>query len=261
MKISIIVPVYNEARHLRQVTERLHRAPCPIAREFIFVDDASTDGSFEILQELKNEFGFRVLSSTSNSGKGAAVARGIRESTGDFVLIQDADFEYDPSDIPQLLRPLINDEADAVYGNRFHRRVPGMLFRHWVANRVLTMLSNVCSGLWLSDMETCYKIFRADLIKGMRLSSRRFGVEVELTAYLAKTRARVLEVPISYAPRTHLQGKKIGWRDGVAALYHILRYNFGRPARVAFENLPTRYLVSSPKGTETVVPTQNRSAS
>ena len=241
-KLSVIVPIYNEQDILRDVLLRLFCAPCPIEREWIIVDDASTDGSRGVLEELARTHPLRLVTQPVNRGKGASVIRGLREVTGDFVMIHDADFEYDPRDIPSLLQPLLDGAADVVYGSRFKHEVRQVhRTYHYFVNRVLTLLSNLCSGIYLTDMETCYKIFRSDLIRAMNLSSQRFGVEVELTAYLAKTRARVFELPIHYYPRTRLQGKKIDWRDGLAALLHLVRFNFLTSADGAFRDLPGRY--------------------
>ena len=245
-KISVIVPVYNEERLLRKVVPKLMSSPCPIEREWIFVDDASRDQSLSILKELSTQFGFKLIEQNPNQGKGAAVIRGFQEATGDLVMIQDADFEYDPSDVPALLQPILDDKADVVFGSRFKKNAP-QIHRtyHYFVNRFLTVLSNLLSGIYLTDMETCYKIFRTDLIKSMRLTSKRFGIEVELTAYVAKVRARIYELPISYYPRTRLQGKKINWKDGVAALLHLIRFNLLVSSDQAFQNLPERYRVSS----------------
>lgn len=242
-KLSLIVPVYNEARQLEQVVRKLMAAFCPIEREWIFVDDQSTDGSTIILERLQNEFPFRLLKQPQNQGKGAAVIRGIQEATGDFIMIQDADFEYDPSDIPTLLQPLLENRADVVFGSRFKATHQVHRTYHYFVNLFLTGISNLLSGIYLTDMETCYKLFRADLIQSMRLKSKRFGIEVELTASIAKTKARLFELPISYFPRTRLQGKKIGWRDGVAAFFHLLYFNLFQKLEDAYdpERLPPRY--------------------
>jgi glycosyltransferase involved in cell wall biosynthesis len=243
MKLSLIVPVYNEEPSLEAVIEALMRSPCPIEREWIFVDDCSKDGSLAILRRLAPKHGFRVIEQNPNRGKGAAVIRGISEATGDFVIIQDADFEYDPRDIPTLLEPLIQDRADVVYGSRF-KKSAAQVHRtyHYFVNRFLTVISNLLSGIYLTDMETCYKVFRRDLVQSMNLRSQRFGIEVEFTAYVAKLRARIFELPISYFPRTRLQGKKINWRDGLAALFHLLRFNSFVSTEQAFKpSLPDRY--------------------
>lgn len=245
MKLSVVVPVYNEERQLEAVVERLMASPCPLEREWIFVEDCSTDRSRDILRKLADRFKFRLLEQTHNQGKGAAVIRGFGEATGDFVMIQDADFEYDPADVPSLLVPLTEGKADVVYGSRFkksHTQVHRTY--HYFVNRLLTVLSNLMSGIYLTDMETCFKIFRRDLLQSMKLTSLRFGIEVELTAYVAKTRARIHEMPISYYPRTRLEGKKIGWKDGVAALFHLMHFNWGTDFTEAFnDRLPDRYKV------------------
>lgn len=233
-KLTVIVPVYNEEAQLRQVILKLMNSPCPIDREWIFVNDASTDGSLKILDDLNPQFGFRILNQKVNQGKGAAIIRAIAESTGDFIMIQDADFEYDPSDIPSLLQPLLANQADVVYGSRFKGGFQVHRTYHYFVNWLLTSLSNLLSGIYLTDMETCYKVFRKDLVKSMNLRSQRFGIEVEFTAYIAKTRARIFELPISYFPRSKLQGKKISWIDGVAALGHLIRFNWLTSPQAAF---------------------------
>ncbi len=241
-KLSVIVPVFNEGPLLRSFVERSISSPCPIEREFIFVDDGSQDDTYSRLAQLSKEFPLQVIRQEENQGKGAAVRRGIEEASGDFIMIQDADFEYDPNDIPALLKPLLDDRADVVYGSRFKQTSPQVhRTYHYFVNRLLTALSNLCSGIYLTDMETCYKVFRADLIKSMNLTSRRFEIEVELTAYSAKTSARIYELPISYRPRTQLEGKKIGWIDGFSALYHLVRYNFFRTFSQSFTGLPDKY--------------------
>lgn len=249
-KVSIIVPVYNEEAHLAQVIEMLMRSPAPVTpgtgapvpREWIFVDDFSKDQSLRILNKLAVRHGFRVIAQPRNRGKGAAVIRGIQEATGDVILVQDADFEYDPADLPALIAPILEGRADVVYGSRF-KKSASQVHRtyHYFVNRFLTLVSNLLSGIYLTDMETCYKVFRADLIKAMNLTCRRFGIEVEMTAYMAKIRARVFELPISYFPRTRLQGKKIGWKDGIAALYFLIRFNCFTSVAKAFARIPARY--------------------
>jgi glycosyltransferase involved in cell wall biosynthesis len=240
--LSVVVPVYNEFIHLAGFVERLMNAPCPVQREFIFVDDCSIDGSWELLQGLRGRFEFRLIQLPRHTGKGAAVIAGIAEATGNYILIQDADYEYDPHEIPMLLAPLLEGRADVVYGSRFkgdcvqvHRTY------HFQINWFLTSLSNIFSGIYLTDMETCYKVFRADLLKSMRLRSRRFGIEIELTAYIAKLDVRIFEVPIHYYPRTRRQLKKIDWQDGLAALFHLLRFNFLIHRAEAFVSIPMQY--------------------
>jgi glycosyltransferase involved in cell wall biosynthesis len=243
-KLSIVVPVYNEERQLEEVIDLLMVSPCApgVEREWIFVDDSSKDKSLEILKRLQQKYGFKVIAQVPNQGKGAAVIRGFKEATGEIIMIQDADFEYDANDVPSLVQPILDGKADVVYGSRFKKNaIQVHRTYHYFVNRFLTVVSNLLSGIYLTDMETCYKIFKADLLKSMNLQSRRFGIEVELTAYLGKIRARIYELPISYFPRTQLQGKKINWRDGVAALGHLVRFNCFVSLEDAFTALPERY--------------------
>jgi glycosyltransferase involved in cell wall biosynthesis len=241
-KLSIIVPIYNEESHLEASVKRLLTTTYPIEREFIFVNDGSTDKSSELLSQLAELFDFDFITMSKNQGKGAAIRQGLGKISGDLVMIQDADFEYDPNDVPSLLQPILEDRADVVYGSRFkHNTLQVHRTYHYFVNRFLTLLSNLLSGIYLSDMETCYKIFRSDLMKSMNLTSNRFGIEVELTACVSKTSARIYELPISYHPRTQMQGKKIGWKDGVAALYHLLYFNIFRSEAKRFNQLPSKY--------------------
>lgn len=241
-KVSVIVPIFNEERHLREVVEYLFSSPCPIEREWIFIDDCSTDGSKAVLKSLQASYSFRLIEQEVNQGKGRAVVAGIQASTGDFIVIQDADFEYDAAEIPKLLEPLLQNSADVVYGSRFKRSALQVhRTYHYFVNYFLTLLSNLLSGIYLTDMETCFKVFRADFLKAMLLRSKRFGIEVELTAYIAKTKARVYEIPINYYPRTHLQGKKINWKDGIAAIYHLIRFNLFVSFDESFKGLPDKY--------------------
>lgn len=232
MKLSIVIPAFNEIHTVENLLQRVSEAPLPegIETELVVVDDGSTDGTRDLLRRLSagHEPPFQYLEHERNRGKGAALRTGFAAATGDLVLVQDADLEYSPEDYPVLLQPILNGDADVVYGSRFlggpHRV---LFFWHYLGNRFLTTLSNMFTDLNLSDMETCYKLFRADLLKGLELRSNRFGIEPELTAKVAKTRARIYEVPISYHGRTYAEGKKIGWRDGFAAIWAILRYNLG----------------------------------
>lgn len=240
--LSIVVPVYNEGHDLDALVRRFMGCTFPIPHEWIFVDDKSSDESLAVLDRLSTEFHFRVIRLPVNRGKGMAVRRGIEEAKGEVIVVQDADSEYDPKEIPNLVEPILSGRADVVYGSRFKLSSPQVhRTYHYFINRFLTVLSNLLSGIYLSDMETCYKAFRSDLLKAMALRSERFGIEVELTAYIAKTKARIFEIPISYFPRTRLEGKKINWKDGVAALAHLYRFNVGTTLEQAFPNLPEAY--------------------
>jgi glycosyltransferase involved in cell wall biosynthesis len=225
MKLSVVMPVYNEQASLKQVVERVLAVPLEI--ELICVDDGSTDGSREILAELQARHPqAKVLLQSKNIGKGAALRRGIQESTGDFVIIQDADLEYDPSDYPALLTPLIEGKADVVYGSRFLGSGPHrvLYFWHSVGNSILTLISNALTNMNMTDMETCYKVFRREIIQSIPIQENRFGFEPEITVKIAKRHLRVYEVGISYFGRTYEEGKKIGWKDGVRALWCLLKY-------------------------------------
>ena len=224
------MPVYNERATLREVIARVLAVPLDI--ELICVDDGSRDGSREILAELGQLYPqIRVLLQPKNMGKGAALRRGIQESTGDFVIIQDADLEYDPTEYPLLLGPLIQGKADVVYGSRFMGAAPHrvLYFWHSVGNKILTLLSNALSNMNMSDMETCYKVFRREILQAIPIEEDRFGFEPEITVKIAKRRLRVYEVGISYWGRTYEEGKKIGWRDGFRALWCLLKYSVKEP--------------------------------
>jgi glycosyltransferase involved in cell wall biosynthesis len=225
MLVSVLIPVYNEAETIAEIVERVRAAP--YSTEIICVDDCSTDGTRGILATLLAEGKIhQALYQERNRGKGAAVRAAIAASHGDIVIVQDADLEYNPSDWPALFEPLIQGRADAVFGSRFLGGTHRVLYYwHAVGNGFLTTLSNMFSNLNLTDMECCYKAIRGDLARSLSLRSERFGFEPEITARLAHSNARIFEVPVSYSGRTYLEGKKITWRDGFAALIHILRYN------------------------------------
>lgn len=243
-KVSLVIPVYNEAGHLERFLQMIDALVLPIPKELVIIDDCSRDHSREILREFPFQSDVQLIEQPTNQGKGAAVREGITRATGDFIGVQDADFEYAPWELPQLLMPLVQERADVVFGSRFRENAQVHRTYHYLINRFLTMLSNLSSGLYLTDMETCYKFFRADVIKNLVLESDRFGFEPEVTAKIARLKLRVLELPISYYPRNYMEGKKITWRDGVAALRHILFYNFFREDKDCFrQELPNRYRV------------------
>ena len=222
MKLSIVIPVYNEVKTLLETIRRVKNSP--FDKEILVVDDASSDGTRELMEA--NRDGIIPLFHERNQGKGAAIRTALPSITGNIVIIQDADLEYDPSEYPHLIAPILDGKADVVYGSRFQGGTHRVLFFwHAVGNRVITTLSNMLTGLNLSDMETGYKVFRADVLKRIRIESNRFGFEPEITAKVAKGGFRVYEVPISYWGRDYSEGKKISWKDGVAAIYWIVRYN------------------------------------
>jgi glycosyltransferase involved in cell wall biosynthesis len=225
MKLSVVIPVYNEKNTILRVLKRVHDVAIP--KEIIVVDDFSTDGTREILKSFPPSEDLKIFFQLKNAGKGAALRAGFAAVTGDIVIIQDADLEYDPEEYINLIQPILANKADVVYGSRFlggpHRV---LLFWHSVGNRILTTLSNMITDLNLTDMETCYKVFRADILRKICLRENRFGFEPEFTVKISKARCRVYEVPISYSGRDYSEGKKIGWKDGVAAIYFIFKYKF-----------------------------------
>ncbi|MGA8489504.1 MAG: glycosyltransferase family 2 protein [Terriglobales bacterium] len=230
MKLSVIIPVYNERATLRQVVERVLAVPLEL--EVVCVDDGSRDGSREILADLQRQYQqVQVFLQPRNMGKGAALRRGIQQATGDFVIIQDADLEYDPGDYPLLLDPLVQGKADVVYGSRFLGAAPHrvLYFWHSVGNRLLTLLSNCLTDINLTDMETCYKVFRREVVQSIPIEENRFGFEPEITVKIAKRRLRIYEVGISYWGRTYEEGKKIGWKDGLRAVWCLLKYSIKEP--------------------------------
>ena len=224
MKLSIVMPVYNEKRTLQEIVARVLRVETGLETELIVVDDFSTDGTRELLGTFTDPR-IRVFFHEKNKGKGAALRTGFARATGDIVLVQDADLEYDPREYPKLLEPILDGRADVVYGSRFlggpHRV---LFFWHYVANRLMTAICNVFANLNLTDMETCYKVFKRDLLSRITLKTDRFGFEPEVTIKVARLRARIYEVPISYSGRDYSEGKKIGWKDAVAAVWHMLRF-------------------------------------
>ncbi len=262
VRLSVIMPVYNEEQTVARAVGRVRAVPLDI--EIVCVDDASRDGTRQVLQSLLDRDVIDVLEvHPENRGKGAAVRTGIARATGDIIVIQDADLEYDPDDLPRLMEPILDGRADAVFGSRFlggpHRV---LYFWHSVGNGLLTLVSNMLTDLNLTDMETCYKMVRADLLASLPLVSNRFGIEPELTARLAQARARIFELPISYSGRTYAEGKKISWKDGVAAFWHILRHNLlaprARPFRAAGEE---RALETRPKAPRTTLEARSASRS
>jgi glycosyltransferase involved in cell wall biosynthesis len=227
-RLSILIPVFNEVQTIEEIIRRVRAADsCGLEKEIIVVNDASTDGTGDLLKKIQQAGGVKVVSHPYNRGKGAALRTALEQATGEIVVIQDADLEYDPADYPVLLKPILDGRADVVYGSRFlagtHRV---LLFWHFMANKFLTLLSNLFCNLNLSDMETGYKVFRRKCVEGLTLNAERFGIEPELTAKLARRHFRFYETPIGYSGRDYSEGKKIGWKDGLAALWFIFRYRF-----------------------------------
>jgi glycosyltransferase involved in cell wall biosynthesis len=222
--VSVVMPVYNERQTIDEIVSRV--LAVPIRLELIVVDDGSTDGTREKLASLQQQHGFQVILQPRNQGKGAALRSGFERVTGDIVIIQDADLEYSPEEYPQLIELICNGRADVVYGSRFLGRHRVFLFTHYAGNRLLTLITNVMYNTMLTDMETCYKAMRIEVLRSFRLRSNGFGIEPELTAKIFKRKYRVYEVPITYDGRGYEEGKKITWRDGVVALWVLLKYRF-----------------------------------
>jgi glycosyltransferase involved in cell wall biosynthesis len=234
VKLSVVVPVYNERATIHQIVAAIGAVPLEsvgLTREIVIVDDYSQDGTRDELKKLEGQTGIRVLYHERNQGKGAALRTGFAAATGDLVIVQDADLEYDPREYPKLVMPILEGRADVVFGSRFaggeSHRV--LYFWHSLGNKFLTLLSNMFTDLNLTDMETCYKVFRREVLQQIKVEENRFGFEPEITAKVAKLRCRVYEVGISYAGRTYDEGKKIGWRDGLRAVWCIIKYNMGAP--------------------------------
>ncbi len=226
MKLSIVIPVYNELSTIEELVNRVKASPIT-DKEIILVDDFSTDGTRELLQNSIESQVSKVVYQPQNIGKGWALKAGFREATGDIVIVQDADLEYDPNQYPELIKPILEDKADVVYGSRFAGGGPHRVvyFWHYVGNRFLTLLSNMLTNINLTDMETCYKVFRREVIQSIDIKEKRFGFEPEITAKVARKKVRIYEIGISYYGRTYEEGKKIGWEDGVKAVWCIIKYN------------------------------------
>jgi len=239
-KLSVVIPAYNEIDNIQEILKRVSEVETGLEKEIIIVDDCSKDGTREFLKKIRNggkevskllpskdPRTFKVILHEQNAGKGGALRTGFSHVTGDIMIVQDADLEYDPRDYTRLLKPILDGEADVVYGSRFlgRKRPEGILFSSFIANRILTFISNILTGLRLTDMETCYKVIKSSILQEIELTSDRFGIEPEITAKLAKKRIRLVEMPISYHGRDHAAGKKINWKDGLSAIYHIVRFN------------------------------------
>ena len=228
MFVSVIIPCFNEKQTLKKILEKVQNSQIKI-QEIIIIDDCSTDGTIQILKSIKNPL-IKIYYHSQNRGKGAALRTGFSKAEGDICIVQDADLEYDPDDYPRLIKPILDDKADVVFGSRFQGGSPHRVvyFWHRIGNGFLTLLSNILTDLDLSDMETCYKVFKREIIQSIRIKEDRFGFEPEITAKIAKMNLRVYEVGIAYYGRTYSEGKKITWKDGIRAIYCILKYNLFR---------------------------------
>ena len=222
-KLTVVIPVYNEKRTIRLIVERVQTVP--VEKEIIVVDDCSTDGTRDILRQMQGE-GIKVLYHERNMGKGAALRTGFQQATGDFVIVQDADLEYDPQEYPKLLEPILQGRADVVYGSRFSGHNRNMMSLHRFGNQFLTFVTNLLYGTSITDMETCYKLLGTPVVKSIKIECNRFNFEPEITAKILKRKLRIMEIPISYSGRKPSEGKKITWRDGFAALWALFKYRF-----------------------------------
>lgn len=252
--LSLLIPVYNEENNIIQVLQNTTQVSWNRPVELVLVDDCSSDNSLELIKQWKNKnegllsekkITVQVFQNSENSGKGASLHKAIAEASGDVLIVQDADFEYDIQEVPKLVEPIFEGRADIVYGSRFKKNSPNVHRTfHYFVNRFLTFMSNLCSGIYVTDMETCYKAFDSQILKNISLKSRRFGFEPEVTAHLARLKVKVLEFPISYYPRSYLEGKKISWKDGIAALWHILRCNLLIAKKNRFKpGLPEKFVL------------------
>jgi len=245
MKLSLVIPVYNEGPHLKEFFDKLFDIKIYDDVEYVVIDDHSSDDSWDIIESVAKNQNITSFRQPYNQGKGAALHKGFKLASGDIIAVQDADFEYDPNDLPKLIKPIIEDEADVVYGIRFgpHVKQVHRTF-HYMVNMLLTLFSNLMSGLYVRDMETCYKVFKAEIIKALELESKKFGFEPEVTAKISKLNIRMHQYPISYYPRGYIEGKKINWQDGVAALWFIIKFNLMPLSEKTLKVLPEKYVLN-----------------